>query len=376
MTSVSFFAPLVFVIAAAIGLQSCATMRFYTQAASGQLELLAKRQPLAELTLDPETPEGLRRRLREVEQLRRFAVESLGLPGNGSYQSYVDLKRPFVVWNVFAAPEFSLTPLRWCFPFVGCVSYRGYFAEEGARRFAHSLQAQGYDVFVGGVVAYSTLGWFADPVLNTMLRLDDLRLAKVIFHELAHQKLYIPDDTAFNEAYATKVAQVGVERWLKSQGREQASIEFQREERRELEFVALVLETRKQLESLYASPLNVSAMRAAKERIFQDMRRSYRAIKRQWDGYDKYDAWMAAGLNNAKIASVLTYHERIAGFEALLKAANDELERYYVLVRLIGQLPSPKRTSCLEGLAQQGPGFLGACFGLGAAPQPVRSPPR
>ena len=348
-------------------------MAFYTQSVSGQLALLARRQPIAKLTADPKTPQGLRHRLREVEQIRRFAIGSLGLPDNGSYQSYVDLRRPFVVWNVFATPAFSLTPLTWCFPWVGCVSYRGYFAEEEARRFARSLEAQGYDVFVGGVAAYSTLGWFADPLLNTMLRLDDLRLAKVIFHELAHQKLYIPDDTAFNEAFATAVAQVGMEHWLKAQGREQALIALEREETRESEFIALVLATRKQLESLYASLLEMSPMRAAKERIFQDLRRRYQALKHQWGGYAGYDVWMTTDLNNAKIASVLTYHEQLAGFNALLKAADDELERFYVLVRLIGQLPLKRRAFCLNGLAQQGPGFLSACFGLGAAPS-VRSP--
>ncbi len=360
---------------AAIGLEACATLAFYTQSVSGQLDLLARRQPIAELTADPETPETLRRRLERVEQLRRFAIESLGLPDNGSYTSYVDLKRPFVVWNVFAAPEFSLTPLNWCFPWVGCVNYRGYFAEEEARRYARRLQVQGYDVFVGGVAAYSTLGWFADPVLNTLLRLDDLGFAKVLFHELAHQKLYIPDDTAFNEAFATAVAQAGVERWLKSEGTPEVLASFKQEEGREAQFIALVLATRKQLESLYASPLDGHAMRVGKAHIFKDMREAYRALKRQWGGYAGYDAWMATDLNNAKIASVTTYHERIAGFTVLLKAADDELERFYVLARLIGQLPPPRRSFCLNGLVQQGPLFLGACFGLGAAPHPHPYPP-
>ncbi|HEX2201339.1 MAG TPA: aminopeptidase [Gammaproteobacteria bacterium] len=351
-------------VIAAAGLQACATLAFYTQSINGQLVVLANRQPVAELTTDPSTPEALRQRLKEIEQIRAFAIAELGLPDNGSYRSYADLKRPFVLWNVFAAPEFSLTPLQWCFPFVGCVSYRGYFAEEDARQFAQTLTVQGYDVFVGGVAAYSTLGWFADPVLNTMLRWDKGALAKVIFHELAHQKLYIPDDTAFNEAFATAVAQTGVERWLAAQGDNGALTRFKQAEQRDLEFIALVLTTRNQLGSLYASSLEAAEMRAAKRSIFQDMRRAYEALKHQWQGYSGYEAWIASSLNNAKIASVVTYHERLAAFKVLFSAAHDEFERFYVLARLIGQLPPSKRGFCLDGLARHGPGFLSACFGL------------
>ena len=364
MTGRGLFFRLILLVMMVIGLEACTTLAFYIQSINGQLDVLASRQPLAELTADPRTPEALRQRLKEIEQIRAFAIAELGLPDNGSYRSYADLKRPFVLWNVFAAPEFSLTPLQWCFPFAGCVSYRGYFAEEDARQFAQTLTMQGYDVFVGGVAAYSTLGWFADPVLNTMLRWDKGALAKVIFHELAHQKLYIPDDTAFNEAFATAVAQTGVKRWLAAQGDSRALTRFKQAEQRDTEFIALVLTARKQLESLYASSLKAAGMRAAKRGIFQDMRRAYEALKHRWHGYSGYEAWMANGLNNAKIASVVTYHERLAAFKVLFSAAHDEFERFYALARLIGQLPPSKRGFCLDGLARHGPGFLGACFGL------------
>ena len=232
------------------------------------MAVMAKRHSIARLATDPTTPEALRLRLATVEQIRRFSVLHLGLPDNGSYRSYADLERDFVVWNVFASPEFSLQPLRWCYALVGCLNYRGYFKRRDAVKFASKLRAQGHDVFVGGVAAYSTLGWFKDPVLNTMLRWDDARLAEVIFHELAHQKLYVRGDTPFNEAFATAVAKIGVERWLEKDMATTVRQRFKQDQRHERAFVDLVLATRSRLKDLYASALVDSEMRQLKRELF------------------------------------------------------------------------------------------------------------
>ncbi len=201
-----------------LGSTSCATTSYYLQSLSGHVDLLLKRQPISGILASQNTDKLLRDKLEMVLEIRRFASEHLGLPDNGSYSDYADLGRNFVVWNVFAAPELSLQAKQWCFLFVGCLNYRGYYSEEAANRYAQTLEAQGHDVFVGGVTAYSTLGWFNDPVLNTMLNRDNNYLASVIFHELSHQKLYLKNDTAFNEAFAEMVAQTGVQYWLNLHG--------------------------------------------------------------------------------------------------------------------------------------------------------------
>lgn len=341
---------------------SCAMMQYYSQSIGGQMELLSKRQPMHELATDPNTSTELRQRLDLVKEIRKFASEQLRLPDNESYRSYADLNRKFVVWNVFAAPEFSLEPLRWCFPIVGCLTYRGYFSEEAASRFARKLRRKGNDVFVAGVAAYSTLGWFDDPVLNTMLHWDNVQLARVIFHELAHQKLYIRHDTAFNEAFATKVAQIGVQRWLMKKGALEALRRVESQQQRETDFIDLVLGTQRRLGSLYASGMDEFRMRTVKAGIFEDMRYDYEALKWKWAGFSGYDEWMRTDLNNAKIASVATYHDQVPAFDALLTAANHDLASFYNLADGIGRLPPEERSDCLAGLMEHGPGFTSSCF--------------
>ncbi|MGH8246394.1 MAG: aminopeptidase, partial [Gammaproteobacteria bacterium] len=227
----------------------CSSLSYYSQSIAGQIEILSQRRPIADILEDPHAPEWTKSALAFVTEIRSFAQDRLLLPDNGSYRSFVELGRPYVAWNVFATPALSLEPLRWCYPFAGCLSYRGYFSEREARAYARELESRGLDVFVGGVVAYSTLGWFADPVLDTMTRRGNLELAKVIFHELAHQRLYIEGETDFNEAFADAVALIGVRLWFSGRlGPEYEA--FQRDQQTEDRFTSLMLDYKSRLENL------------------------------------------------------------------------------------------------------------------------------
>jgi len=249
-------------------LWGCQTVHYYSQAIDGQCRILLKRQPISAIMADSESPQSLRERLMFILKVREFAKNELRLPVNNHYLTYVDLNRPFVLWNVFAAPEFSLASKTWCYPVAGCAAYRGYFAETDAQQYADRLSKQGYDVFVGGVTAYSTLGWFDDPVLSTFIRFSEARTAALIFHELAHQILYVKDDTAFNESFATFVEQEGLRRWQHASGSERIYIEYLRQHRRREQFVQLILHYRQRLELLYQTDLTPSEKRARKATIF------------------------------------------------------------------------------------------------------------
>ncbi|MFO7306739.1 MAG: aminopeptidase [Gammaproteobacteria bacterium] len=302
---------------------------YYMQAFSGQMEILAKRQPIAKVIAHPATEPTLRERLEYVQAAREFASRELGLPDNGSYRSYADLQRPFVVWNVFAAHEFSIEPKRWCFPIAGCVVYRGYFNADMARAYARRLERRGYDAAVGGVVAYSTLGHLDDPVLSTMLKWDNVQLAATLFHELAHQVVYVPGDSDFNEGFATVVEEAGLERWLRSRG-ELHQLESWRQQRaRARQFIALLLRTRERLKTLYASDLPPEEMRARKQYEFGVLKVEYEQLKREWGGYPGYDAWFARTLNNAHLVSVATYHGCVPRLRRVLDSLGGDLEKFY-----------------------------------------------
>ena len=267
-------------------LSACSTIDYYAHLGQGQWQLLHAREPVQRLLEDPATDPDLARRLALSQQARDFASTQLQLPENRSYRLYADLGRPFVVWNVFATPEFSLEPELHCFPIAGCVAYRGYYQQGRARGAAALLRQQGLDTYVGGVEAYSTLGWFDDPLLNTMLRWSDERFIAVIFHELAHQQYYLPGDTAFNESFATFVEREGLRQWHAARGETPpASDDHQRQQ-----FIELVLASRERLKQLYASDLPEQAMRAAKQAEFERLRRDYRAMRQQWGGQGRYDA--------------------------------------------------------------------------------------
>jgi predicted aminopeptidase len=316
---------------------------YLLQSAQGQLSLMSKREPISGVIDKPGTPAALRAQLKSVTAIRRFASQELGLPDNGSYKKYADIGRPYVVWNVVAAPEFSVEPKRWCFPIVGCVAYRGYFVESRARRFAAGLHAKGFDVVVGGVAAYSTLGHFDDPILSSMVNWDDVELAAIIFHELTHQLLYVPNDASFNEALATTVEEEGVRRWLEAQGRSKDLSGHLLEHARYLEVIALMTETRNGLRTLYDSGLPPPLMRERKREAFDALRDSYAALRAQWGGRGPFDAWFAQDINNAHLASIATYFACVPGFQRELQAVNGSLPDFYRRVRELAKLEQRER---------------------------------
>jgi predicted aminopeptidase len=323
---------------------------FYFQAVSGHLDLMSERRPIDEVLADPSTPPELAYRLRLIAEAREFAVGELALPENDSYRTYVDLDRPYVVWNVFAAPEFSVEPRRWCFPVAGCVVYRGYFDEDRGRRYAARLRRQGWDVHVGGAIAYSTLGRFDDPVLSTMLRGGDVAVVATIFHELAHQQLYVKGDSAFNEAFASTVEDIGVERWLSGKGELDALAQYREHRSRRSAFNFLLKQTREELAAIYGRGAPEEAMRAEKQQSFETLRQRYRALKASWDGYAGFDAWFDSELNNARLVPVSTYARLVPAFRELYRRAAGDLRIFYDECAALGALPAEERTMRIEAL--------------------------
>ena len=347
------FGPLAAAVAVMLLLSSCGEIGYYAQSIHGEAQILARREPISKVLADPATPPALRARLETVLVIRDFASRDLGLPDNGSYRCYADLGRPYVLWNVVATPEFSLTPVTWCFPIAGCVSYRGYFAEKDARTFAGKLTREGDDVFLYGVSAFSTLGWFDDPVLNTFNAYSIPRLAGLIFHELAHQRLYIKGDSAFDEAFAKTVEFEGVRRYLTAHGTPAERRAYEIDQRREDAFVALVLETRGRLAARYAAGGTPPELRAAKTVIFNAFRADYQQLKKSWGGYPGYDAWVAGSLNNARFASVSTYRTLVPAFRQLLRDQGGDLPSFYRAVAKIGHLSAAKRKAALVSLLRE-----------------------
>lgn len=326
----------------------CASPGYYLHAISGQVELLNKRRPVEEVLNDPATTPQIRQQLELVQRLRDFASQELGLPDNRSYRTYADLERPFVVWNVFATPELSLEPKQWCFLFAGCVPYRGYFARNKADQFAASLKQDGYDVYIGGVPAYSTLGWFNDPVLNTFINRTEADLAGLLFHELAHQVVYVSGDTTFNESFATVVELEGVKRWFKNHGTaQQAEVYRQKIQRRE-QFIALVLKHKARLAEIYTSSSSDTEKRTAKARIFEELRNDYVALKKNWGNHADYDKWFAQDLNNAYLAAIGMYHQHIKAFQKLLMQRDGDLTAFYRAAKEMASLPKNERDMTLQ----------------------------
>jgi predicted aminopeptidase len=328
---------------------ACSGGCYLLQSAQGQLDLMSKRVPIARVIAKPSTPPALRSQLEAVAAIRDFASRELGLPDNGSYRSYADVGRRYVVWNVVAAPEFSVEPKQWCYPIVGCVAYRGYFVESRARRFAARLVSQGLDVTVGGVAAYSTLGHFDDPVLNTMMGWSDVELASIIFHELTHQLLYVRNDSSFNEALATTVEEEGVRRWLQAQGREADLAEHLVQQEHYAKVIDLLSATRAELRTVYASGLAPGPMRDKKRAAFDSMRASFARMKAGWGGHAPFESWFDEDLNNANLASIATYYTCVPGFERELKAAGGDLAAFYTRVRALAKLDQKKRDAIVCG---------------------------
>lgn len=333
-----------------LSLAGCAQMNYYAQATHGQSSLMAAARPIDDLLQNPELEPKLRQRLLTANKIRRFAVDELALPDNGTYQNYADLQRPYALWNVVATPELSMKPLQWCFPIAGCVSYRGYYSEAGAQAFAGEMRAAGNDVQIMGVPAYSTLGWYKDPVLSSFINYPDAEVARLMIHELAHQIVYVQGDTQFNESFATAVEEVGVDRWLARNGDEKARQSYMTAQQRKQQFIALLLQYRQKLVDNYASGRTDAAKRQAKQEIFAALQDDYQALKANWNGHTAYDRWFAQGLTNAHLASVATYHDLVPGFRALLRETND-FPAFYRAVIDLSRLDKQARDRQLAGLA-------------------------
>jgi len=317
------------------------------------MELLAARQPIDEVLADTNISEQVRNQLELLKKARQYAVTELGLPDNDSYKSYANLHRPYVVWTVVATQALSLEPHTWCYPIFGCLAYRAYFSQADAEREAQQLQQAGYDVYVTGIAAYSTLGWFDDPFLNTMLGWNEARLVGTLFHELAHQQMYVPDDTGFNESFAMTVQREGVRRWMR-QFRDATALQAWREEaRRDEDFISVVLKTRQALGSLYESDQNDRLKLQNKRELLRQLRKDYRLFRQRWSGYEGYDYWMFQDLNNAMIASVSTYHKLIPAFEALLQQNNDDMGAFYAAVKSLSLLDKQQRHAQLAAVPER-----------------------
>jgi predicted aminopeptidase len=332
----------------ALAIYGCESFRYYGQAIQGQYEILDKRQPISEILTDPESPEYLRERLSFILEVRKFAEQELRLPVKNNYLTYVDLQRPYVVWNVFAAPELSLTPKTWCYPVVGCAAYRGYFSKEDAQQYAEKMIDQGYDVYVAGVTAYSTLGWFDDPVLSTFLQFSEAQSAALIFHELAHQVLYVKGDTAFNESFATAVEQEGMQRWQAAAQAAQFYRDYLNNYHRQQQFIQLIMHCREALETLYRSNASAMDKRAKKAAIFSELQNEFDRLKTAENGLSVYDNWMNYSLNNAKIGSVAAYHDFVPAFNKMVAANEGDLSQFYRECRELAQTPKDERHRMLN----------------------------
>ncbi len=332
-------------------LAGCGNVSYYLQSVGGQLEIWQREVPVDHLLGDPDLSPTLKAQLERALRIRDYASRELGLPDNPSYRSYADLARPFVVWNVFAATEFSIEPRQWCFVVAGCVKYRGYFAEAGARSHAAALATEGNDVYVGGVPAYSTIGWFDDPLLNTFIHYPEPELARLLFHELAHQVLYVKDDTVFNESFATVVEQAGIARWLAAHGNDADRARYTQLQRYRADFRLLVTQTRTELAALYAGNATLDEKRRRKAELLSVLQTQYQQRKGDWGGFSGYDRWFAQPLGNAHLASVAIYTQRVPAFEALLKQLGGDLPRFYAAVRELAALPAAERKTRLDALA-------------------------
>jgi len=353
---------LALVVAAVSG---CQEIGFYSQAIKGQYQIFAHQQLIDKLIADPQTPDKLRAKLQLIQQLRAFAKDELKLPVDGHYRKYVDVHRDYVVWNVQAAPQFSLEPRTWWYPLVGSLEYRGYFSEPRAKHYAARIAKKGDDIYVDGVEAYSTLGWFKDPILNTFVGRSEPELAEVIFHELGHQRVFARGDTDFNEAFATTVGQEGARRWLRASGKTNLMEKYEVALRRNDQFVHLIMSTREQLEKIYGDtldkdgkvkaaaepPASPAELQQAKARVFADLRTNYQTLKESWGGYAGYDDWFGRELNNAQLNTIANYYDFLPAFERVLEMNGNDMEKFYVEVERLSKLSKDERHQWLRNLA-------------------------
>ncbi len=334
------------VLVLAVLLGGCSTLRYYSHLAAGEARVLLSREPIDKVIDDPATRPALRERLRLALKARAFASDTLRLPRNRSYTQYADIGRPFVMYNVFATPPLSLKPVEHCFPFAGCVAYQGFYKLARAEAAADRLRRAGDDVYIGGVPAYSTLGHFADPVLSSMNRWSDDELVGTIFHELAHQELYVKGDTAFNESFATFVQREGLRQWHAANNLPPPDPS---RARRRHAFTQLVLATRRQLEAVYGSSLSDAEKRARKHAAFEELRRQYRHLRdTRWHGHGDYERWISTPLNNAKLLPFGLYDQHVDAFAHLFRQCGGDWTAFYRRARAIGDGDAASRTRFLH----------------------------
>ncbi len=340
------------IILAIIFLPACASLQYYNQAITGHLGVLAKQKPIASYIDSSDTSTELRQQLEKVVTLRTFAAEQLYMPVERQYSSYADLNRRYVVWNVFAAPSLSTQAKSWCYPVIGCADYRGYYDKKNAQAYAQRLANDGFDVYVAGVTAYSTLGWFNDPVLNTFINRSDAELANLIFHEFAHQLLYAKGDTVFNESFATVVAREGVRRWMQQHGNTKAYQRFLQDQSRRQQFVDLVIMFRDKLQTLYDRDISDEHKHKEKARILGALRNRHQLLKASWGGRSDYDQWFEHNINNAQLNTVAAYNELVPAFEALLDHYQGNLGEFYAHCKQLALMDLEKRKQILPPLTQ------------------------
>ena len=337
---------------AAISLSGCSDLSYYLQCAKGEMEIISSARPIAEVINDPQTTPELRLKLEKIQQMRNFAVTELGLPDNGSYRRYADIGRPYVVWNIVATEEFSLQPKQWCFPIAGCLSYKGYFHQAQAEQLAARLQTENYDVDLYGVQAYSTLNWFDDPVLNTFVASSDARLAGLLFHELAHQLIYIDNDSSFNEAFAMTVQIEGVHRWFQQHAKPEEWHLFLEHQRQSAVFQDFLRTTREQLRTLYQQNLPEKQMRSKKQLLLSKAHEHFAELKESRQLGNGFDRWMSRGLNNARLAGIATYRELVPGFQTMLQQCQGNLGCFYERIRVLSKLSKKERREKLKSDSQ------------------------
>ena len=338
-------------LAAILSLSACSSISYYSQALRGHLDLTFRKQNIEQLLADPSTSESLRSRLTTVRSIRQFAINELALPNSGSYTSYADLEREAAVWLLSAAPELSLEPRQWCYLLVGCLTYRGYFQRESAEKLANKLQQQGYDTSISPGVAYSTLGLMNDPVLNTMLAYEDAELAGILFHEMAHELIYLKGDSLFSESFASTVERIGRQRWLAARGLVSDDDRQALKRQRAKQFNQLLLDTRNQLEQLFNKAATEADKRSGKQRIYQQLDEDYQQLKALWNGYAGYDHWMQRDPNNADLALIATYESAVPAFLALLAQQQGDLPSFYAAVETLSRLDPEQRESALKELS-------------------------
>ncbi|HEX6590447.1 MAG TPA: aminopeptidase [Moraxellaceae bacterium] len=329
-------------------LAGCQSAAYYAQAAQGQTAMIMKRQSIPRLLAREDTPADLRGRLETVQRIREFAIQELDLPAQKQYATYVELGRDYPVWSVMASPELSLAPRTWCYWFVGCLAYRGFFRESMAQYYARELEREGLDVYLSGIPAYSTLGWFHDPVLSSFIKQPEAELAELIFHELTHQVLFVPGDTTFNESLAVAVADEGLRRYSLRYPQDLARL--QRAKERRDDFVALVLEWRGKLQQLFAQKISDAEKRQGKAEVYAGLQAAYAQLKQaRWGGYGGYDAWFAS-LNNAKLNTVNTYYDLVPALQILLRQQDNDLPRFFAACRELARLDKAERHRRLNAL--------------------------